>query len=412
MSEPTAGTARTARWTHDDAVAWAESMVEPLSERARETEELRRLPHATIGDCEAVDAFALVSPESVGGHGLGFRSLTEVTRILAHGCVSSSWTISFLMLHNWFVARGPADLQDAVLAGATHAKIPCPLAPTGTAIPVDGGYRITGRWQWATGIMHGNWVMVNTMVDHSASEIVGGEAAGGPPESRFCLLPIDDVEIVDIWHTSGMRGTGSNDVAATDVFVPEEATLLAADLRGDDPPGFAVHPFPWTRYAFTPVLCMVAASPALGGAEAAVDEFRDRAKKRVLPYSLNDKQAESHGTHIRLAEARSTVRAAHLVWQDAIDTICDTYDSGGSIDRADRAPLRLAAAQVVKLSRAAVNTAAEGAGASVYFSDAPLQRIQRDLETLKGHVVYDWDRVAQLAGKLELGIEPGPADML
>lgn len=109
---------------------------------------------------------------------------------------------------------------------------------------------------------------------------------------------------------------------------------------------------------------------------------------------------------------QSTVRAAHLVWQDAIDTICDVYDDGGTIERADRAPLRLAAAHVVKLSRSAVTTASEGAGASAHFLDSPIQRIQRDLETIKGHVVYDWDRVAQLAGKLELGAEPGLTDML
>ena len=395
-----------AGWTHEDAVAWAESMVEPLAARAVEAEELREVPQATIDECDEVDAFALVSPAAVGGHGLGLRTLTDVTRILAHGCVASSWTISFLMLHNWFVARAPADVQDQIFAGATHARIPCPLAPTGTATLVEGGYRITGRWQWATGVMHGNWAMVNTMVDR------GPEFAGQPPESRFCLVPIDEIEVVDVWHTSGMRGTGSNDVVANDVFVPSDRTMLAADLRGDNPPGAALHPAPWIRYAFTPVLCMVAATPALGGAEAAVDDFRDLARDRVLPYSLGDRQVESHGTQIRLAEARSTVRAARLVWQDAIDTICDTYDNGDSISRADRAPLRLAAAQVVKLSRAAVTTAAEGAGASVYFSHVPLQRIQRDLETLKGHVVYDWDRVAQLAGKIELGGEPAPTDML
>jgi len=244
--------------------------------------------------------------------------------------------------------------------------------------------------------------MVNTMVERD----------GGGPESRFCLAPIDGFEIVDVWHTSGMRGTGSNDVACEDLFVPEECTVLAADLRGDNPPGATVHPEPFTSYAFTPVLCMVAASPALGGAEAAVDHFRDLVRDRVLPYSLGERQAEQQGSQIRLAEARATVRAAHLVWRDAIDTICDVHDEGGTIARVDRGPLRLAAAHVVKLSRQPVTIAADGAGASVYFESHPLQRIQRDLETLKGHVVYDWDRTAQLAGKLELGAEPLLTDML
>ena len=391
-------------WTDETAAAWATSMVPALAARAREAEDLRRLPVATIEDCEAVDAFALVTPERRGGHGLGVRALTDVARILSHGCMSTGWTVSFLMLHNWFVARGPAAMQDAVWGDKSNALIPCPLAPTGTATPVEGGYRITGRWSWATGVMHGDWVMVNTLVDR-------GE--GHPPESRFCLAPVDDFEIDDVWHTSGMRGTGSNDVVAADLFVPEHLTMLAADLRGEvPPPGAALHPEPFISYPMTPVLVMVACSPALGGAEAAVQEFRRLAAERVMPYSLGERAVERPATQIRLAEALATVRSARLVWEDALERICDAYDDGGTLTPTERGSIRLAAAQVVKLSCEAVSTASIGLGASSSFLDSPMQRIQRDVETIKGHVVYDWDRAAQLAGKLELGLEPGPTDML
>jgi 3-hydroxy-9,10-secoandrosta-1,3,5(10)-triene-9,17-dione monooxygenase len=391
-------------WTHEDAMTWAESMVPALADRAAQAEQLREVPRETMDECEAVDAFALVVPERSGGHGLEFRSLTEIGRILAHGCMSSAWTVTFLMLHNWFIARGPKEFQDAIWSDKTHAMIPAPLAPTGTARPVDGGYLITGRWQWATGVMHADWVMVNCLIDRGD---------GGPPEGLFCMAPIEDVTVDDVWHTSGMRGTGSNDVVADDLFVPDVLTLAGADLRGDDGvPGAAIHPEPFISYPMTPVLVNVAAAPALGGAEAAVDGFRDIARARVLPYSMGQRQADFAGTQIRLSDARATVRAARLVWRDSIDRLSDTYDSGGQIQREDRGEFRLAAAHVVRLSRSAVNTALEGAGASVYFEDSPLQRIQRDIETIKGHVVYDWDRAAQLAGKLELGAEAAPTDML
>ncbi|MDG2113787.1 MAG: acyl-CoA dehydrogenase family protein [Actinomycetota bacterium] len=388
--------------TDREASAWAESMVPALAARAQETEELREVPQATIDEVTAAGAWGLVMPTEAGGWGLGLRALTDVTRIMAHGCVSSSWTISFLMLHNWFLLRSPQELQDAVLTGRNYALIPCPLAPTGTATPVDGGYEVSGRWQWATGVQHADWVMVNTMVDRD-----------GTPESRFCLAPIGDVEVDDVWHTSGMRGTGSNDVVAEDLFVPEHLSIAAVEFRGDDNPGARLRPDnPFVAYPLTPVLTLIAASPALGGAEAAVDHFRDYLKDRVLPYSAGVKQADQGAAQVRLAEARATVRAARLVWQDTIDQLCDAYDHGRVIEPADRGRFRLATAQVVKLSRQAVNIALEGAGASMYFLDSPMQRTQRDLETIKGHVVYDWDRAAQLAGKLELGFEPGPLDML
>lgn len=387
--------------THDEVVAWAESMVAPLAERAAEAEKRRELPAATIEDAKAAGVFKMVVPTELGGWGLGLRSLTQSSRILAHGCMSSGWTLSFLVLHNWFIARGSRELQNEVFADRSYAMIPCPLAPTGTATAVDGGYELDGRWQWATGVQHGNWAMVSAMTERD-----------GQHQPMFCLAPIEDVEVDDVWHTSGMRATGSNDVVAKGLFVPEHRTMLAAELRGDDPPGARRSNDPFVRYPMTPVLVLVAAGPALGGAEAAVDYFRTYTKSRVLAYSGGDRQAEQPSSQVRLADAVATIRAARLVWQDAIDQVCEIYDAGGQLDRRDRGRFRLAAAHTVRLSLQAVTTVLEGAGASVHFESSPLQRIYRDLLTLKGHVVYDWDRAAQLAGKLEAGLEPSPTDML
>ncbi len=387
---------------HGAAIEWAERMVESLRGRAVETETLRQLPDTTITEALEADVFKMLVPQSLGGHGLDLRTVAQVTRILAHGCMSSAWTISFLTLHNWFIARGPRGLQEAVFAERPFALIPCPLAPTGHADPIEGGYVLNGRWQWATGVQHGDWVMVNSLI----------EREGAVPEGRFCLVPIDEVEIVDTWHTSGMRGTGSNDVVVTDVFVPEVHTVAMADLRGDNPPGALLTDDPFVGFPFTPVLTLVAAAPALGGAEAAVDHYRDYIKGRVLPYSPGDRQVEQPASQIRLAEALATVRAARLMWEDAIDRVTTSSQSGEILGPVDRGRLRLASAYVVRQALHAVDIIVEGAGASVHFMDSPIGRIHRDLVTLKGHVVYDWDRAAQLAGKIEAGIEPALTDML
>jgi len=388
--------------THDDLIAWAEGMVEPLRDRAAEAERIRELPAVTIDDALSADIFRAVVPTDRGGWGLGLRSLTQVPRILAHGCMSSAWTLSFLMLHNWFIARGSRELQDDVFSARGFALIPCPLAPTGTATRVEGGYNITGRWQWATGVQHGDWAMVNTLVHDD----------DGPPQATFCVVPIDDITIEDVWHTSGMRATGSHDVLAKDLFVPERRTIGFADLRGDDPPGATLTADPFVRYPFTPVLCLVASAPALGGAEAAVDLFRNYIRHRVLPYSPGDRQVEQPASQVRLAEAVATVRAARLVWEDALNEVIEVYEAGGVLSRVDRGRFRLATAHTVRLSLQTLSIIIEGTGASVHFADSQIGRIHRDVATLKGHVVYDWDRAAQLAGKLEAGLEPALTDML
>lgn len=388
--------------THDEVLDWARAMVPALAQRAAETERRRELPEATIADALDADLFRMVVPAELGGHGLGLRSLAGSTRILAHGCVSTAWTLSFLVMHNWFVVRAPAALRDEVFAARGFALVPCPLAPTGRALPSTGGFTLTGRWKWATGVQHGDWVMVNAVV----------ELEDGSRQGRFCVVPVDEVEVVDVWHTAGMRGTGSNDVVADGVFVPRERTLTVDELRGDEPPGARLLPDPFVGYPFTPVLALVAAAPALGGAEAALEHFRAYIQDRVLPYSLGDRQAEQPVSQVRLGEALATVRAARLVWDDAIEQLITGQEAGRSPTPAERGRQRLAASHVVRLSLQAVHTITEGAGASVHFVDSPLGRIHRDLVTLKGHVVFDWDRTAQLAGKLEVGLEPGPADML
>lgn len=376
-------------------------MVEPLRGRTAQTEALRELPQATIDDALASGIFKMLVPAERGGHGLGMRSIGEMARILAHGCVSSSWTLFFLVLHNWFIARGPRELQEAVWSDRPFVLMPCPLAPTGSAVPADGGFELTGRWQWATGVQHADWVMVSAMVP--------GQESDGP---RFFVLPIDDVDVIDVWDTSGMRGTGTNDVAVDCVVVPVERSILGSDWGGNSPPGAELSLDPFVRYPMVPVLSLLAATSAVGGAEAAVGHFRDLISTRVLPYSAGERQAANPASQVRLAQAQATVRAARLVWDHAVNDICDTYDSGGIYSAVERGRARLAASHTVRLSIEAVGTVLEGAGASVHFADSPLQRISRDLLTLRGHVVFDWDRTAELAGKLELGFEPASTDLL
>ena len=231
MADTTVGTAPSSiALDNESMLAWATSMVEPLRSRAAAAERERELPAATIEEASAAGFIKLLLPSELGGPGLGLDTVAEATRTLANGCVSSAWTLSFLTLHNWFIARGPRELQTAVFADRGVAHIPCPLAPTGTARPVDGGFVVSGRWEWATGIQHADWVMVNTLIAHD----------DGPPEPRFVVVPRDEVEVDDVWHTSGMRATGSHTVHVEDLFVPRERTISSGDFRSTEPPGAAL----------------------------------------------------------------------------------------------------------------------------------------------------------------------------
>lgn len=387
---------------HRELIDRCEKLVPGLAERAAEAEALRRMPDATVEAASAAELFAMVVPRSLGGLGLGLDTLAQSTRILATGCPASAWTLSFLTMHSWLLARTDPKAHGELFADQPYALAPAPLNPTGRATPVDGGFRLTGRWEWATGVEHADWVLVHAIVDRPDDFA-----------TVFLVLPRSEVTVDDVWFTSGMRATGSNAVNASDVFVPEHRTVPSSAVlemgQGRTPEAAADDGM--AGYPVIPVLALVAAAPALGAAEAAVELFRSRLSERVLAYTLGDKQADQPAARVRLATAIAEVRAARAVWEQALAALAAAVD-GGAPTVADRMDARLAAASTVRLARRAISTVCEGSGASVYSEGSPLQRLQRDVEVLKGHVIFDWDRCTELAGRIALGQDPSPLDMV
>jgi alkylation response protein AidB-like acyl-CoA dehydrogenase len=304
--------------------------------------------------------------------------------------------MSFLLLPAGLVSKFPRAARDELFAAGPAPLASAPLAPTGQLTAVDGGYRVAGRWEWATGVAHGEWVLLHAL------------ELAPRPATRFVVLPRTDVRVDDVWFTAGMRATGSNVVYVDDRFVPAHRTIPARTLLDsvESPDGDGLANVPVAS-----VLCLVASAPALGAAEAAVGLYRERLMQRVLAYSLGDRAAEQPAAQVRLATATSDLAAARCRWNSAIASVAAAAVLGRPSDQL-RVDTRLAAAATVRAARQVIATVCEGAGASVYYVDQPLQRLQRDVETLKGHVVFDWDRTAELAGRFALGHGLRPTDMV
>lgn len=380
-----------------EILAAIDAMVPRLRERAADAEAQRRLPYATLQEAADARYLGMLTPARFGGGAAEIATFLEATRRLATGCASSAWTLSFLSLHAWLLCRFDPRLQEEVFASGPAPRAPAPLAPTGKVTRTDDGYRLRGRWEWATGILHADWVMVTAMDPES-----------GP---RFCVLPRTEVEVEDVWHVAGMAATGSNVVVVRDALVPEHRTLELWRIKMGQTPGEALHAGTNVSWPLGATLALVASTPALGAAEAALDAFSARMKEKLQAYS-GQRQSEVPATHLRLGEGIATVRAARLVWADAIATLERIGPMGAAASIEDLAAIRLAAAHVVRLANQAVDGLAAAAGASASFLASPLQRHLRDLQMIRGHVIFDWDRAAQIGGKVALGIEPTPADLL
>jgi len=377
--------------------------VAALAQRADEAERLRRLPAATISDFKACGLATLLLPARFGGRQAEFSQLLDPVRRMAHGCASSAWTLGFYTLHNWMLSLFDIEAQEEVFASGP-VLAPAPLAPTGRGIVVDGGIRLTGRWSWATGIMDADWVMVGAVID----------GLKGKTESIYpalVALPADETEVVDVWHTAGMRGTGSHDVIVTDVFVPLRRVVSVVDIYSGTAPGSIVHDAATYRWPMVPALALTAAMPVLGAAEKVVELYQERVQERVLAYS-GVAQKDQPAAQIRLGDARVRLRALSALVADTAAGIERIVAAGDRVPRAVRADARAAAAHTVHESRAIIADLLEASGASAQFLSNPLQRAKRDVDIAAGHVVFDYDLSRELSGALSIGAGISPLAMI
>ncbi|MYH15264.1 MAG: hypothetical protein F4149_08820 [Gammaproteobacteria bacterium] len=371
-------------------------LVPLVADHAAQAERERKPVDAVMKAIEDTGAYKFFVPKRYGGFEFSLKSFMEIGMLLGEGCLSTGWVVTFCMEHNWLLGLFNEQAQDEIFGRQPYIIAPGALAPKGTATPVDGGYRISGRWEWGTGVMHADWVMVGAVT-------VGGDPDS--PELCMYLIPRDQVNVLDTWHVAGMVGTGSNDIEVTDVVVPGHLRQNITDMRGGGSPGAELHGSATYRMPMMPVLGLTAAAPAVGAARKAVALFRERLSSRDV-YGTQEKQAQRAMAQARLANAQVAVENAETLLLHIAKQVMDWGESGQRCETEERAHLRLQIATVVRQARDVVRAVVEASGAHAHFLDSPLQRSLRDLHTLSCHTVFDMDVGAELYGRLLLGFSP------
>lgn len=377
--------------THDELLARVDALIPRLRERAGETEELRCLPEETVAELKAAGVFQMLAPAAVGGFGMGLESYVQMVRSLARGCVSTAWTVGHLVEHVWMLARWPQQAQDEVFAAGPAPLAAATGAPPGAAEKVPGGYSITGRWSFASGVMHSDWALL--AVQHGGVRMQ-------------CLVPMADLELLDVWHTAGLRGTGSNDLRAENLFVPAHRALEWSLLAAADNPGSRIHPDPGIHVPMATFLNMVAPAAALGAAEHALEEFRELMMVRKVKQTVEKRQADSPLAQARYTQAYGQVATARLHWDEAVRLVAASFDRQPvAFTDAERARYRLSLGLSGQASAEAVRLILTGSGGSVHRLTHPLQRIQRDVNVLLNHASLTMDPILEQAGRglLDLG---------
>ena len=365
-----------------------------IEENAAKAEQERKPVDAVIEALEETGIFRAFVPKSFEGLEISTQSFIDLGLAVSEACTATGWVTTFYMEHNWMLAQFPEETQRSIFSAQPYVLAPASISPNGRAERVDGGYRITGRWSWGTGVMHADWVLLNGMV--------AGELG---PEPRLFLAPRSAIEVEDVWYCAGMEGTGSNDIIAEDLFIPEarsESLLAMAVGRGS---GTALNTGPRYTHPMLPLLSIAAAIPAVGAARKALALFQERLGGRAL-YGTLTKQAERPSAQILLGQATVSVDSAELL----LRAVADQLDTWGHTEELcppnERARLRLQVAQAVHLCRDTIQNLMKASGAGAHLRSHPMQRVLRDVNTLSCHTVFDMDIGGENYGRLLLGLEP------
>jgi 3-hydroxy-9,10-secoandrosta-1,3,5(10)-triene-9,17-dione monooxygenase len=380
---------------YEQVVAAVRELLPVLRERAQEAEDARRVSEESIKALRQSGFFRLLQPERYGGLEAHPVEFYRAVRLVASACGSTGWVASVLGCHPWQLALFDDRAQREVWGTDEDALVCSSYAPMGRARPVPGGFTFNGRWSFSSGCDHAGWAFLGGLVV---------DDAGAPTDFRTFLLPRADYRIDDVWDAIGLRGTGSNDIAVENLFVPEHRTLSFVDTGKCVCPGQEVNPGPLYRLPFASVFSCSISVPVIGMAAGAYEAYLGHTRERIRA-STGGRAAEDAFNQLRIAEAASRIDAAILQIERNINEEMDLAGAGEKIPFGLRMRVRRDQVNATASAIAAVDRLFESAGGRALRAGTPIQRFWRDAHAGRVHAINDPERALAMFGQAELGLK-------
>ncbi|GHP17436.1 acyl-CoA dehydrogenase [Rhodococcus sp. NKCM2511] len=371
------------------------ALLPELKKGASENERARQLSDDTVDALRRAGAFRVAAPTRFGGLEAGLRTMLDVSAAVAEGDGGASWVTTLSNVNHWALGLFSEQAQAEVYADGPDVIISGVVSPTGVAKPVEGGYRVSGQWPYASASLHSAWCTGGVVIEDEDGSVM---------DQGMALIPRSDYRVDDTWYVAGMRASGSNTVVAEDVFVPEHRML---SMMGAFSGSYVAErtDSAFARSAFGPMLVMVLVGPQLGMGRAALELVRTKAAGKSLAYTVFDRQADSVAFQMMVAEAALKIDTAHLHAYRAADDVMRWADAAEYPDLLSRARVRGDAATALRSINEALNILLDATGAGAFADVNALQRIWRDSNVGARHAVMLPRVSIETYGKALLGVE-------
>ncbi len=373
------------------------TLLPALRARRDETRDNRKLLPEVRGMIRDSGAARLLQPPAYGGEGGPLRSVVDAVSEIGAACGSTGWAVLQYVVHPFMVAQWSREAQDEVWGDDPKNMVAGILIQSlGRYERADGGYRVSGRWPFVTGVDTCDWCIV------SAYE----EGRAGEHEShRHFLLRRDEVEILDTWHALGLRGSGTNDVRLQEFFVPARRALSMEALRGGESPGGHWRETPLYRLPSYPIFGIGISSGAVGIALEMVAEYNEIAKRKGS--IMTEKGVAGFASqHIRFAECKCAVDSARQILRLAGDEIgAIACEEGRLPTLEERARCRALATYAGNVAMDASRAVWDLSGAASVYSSSSLGNLFTDMMVANQHFTQNRDVNFTTYGRMLYGLD-------
>jgi indole-3-acetate monooxygenase len=366
-----------------------------IRKHADEAERERRLSPPVLAALHDAGLLRMCTPRSLGGLEVDPLTRALVIEEISGHDTAAGWTLANPLDWAYLCARLPDAGAEDIYSRGANIVIAAQFGRPMQAIPTSGGYRITGRAPFVSNCHDANWIAT------TAAVMAGDPSqAADAPEVVMAYLPRESCQVIDTWHVLGMRGTGSNDVTVTDVFVPTARTF---PLVPEFTPGSH---YQGSLYRF-PLIGMIASDLPpllLAVARRAIEEVSALAQGKV-PVAASTTLRERASAQAKLAQAEAILRAGRVFLYDTLRETWEATIAGEALSLRHKADVLLAVTHAVQSAVQAVELMHRIAGTSGVYTQSPLERCFRDVQVLRHHA-FGAETRYETVGRMYLGLPP------
>lgn len=344
-----------------------------LYERAEQCKSLGRVPDETIADFHKAGFFKILQSEEYGGYEMDPQVFYAVGLELAKACMSSAWVLGVVAVHNWQMNLFDPQASEDVWGEDPAVLVSSSYAPMGRVTPVDGGFRLSGRWSFSSGCEHCQWVFLGAVVPTE-------DAPWDMQNYSTFLLPREDYTIEENWDVVGLQGTGSHDIVVEDVFVPEHRVhRMREDSNGHKHRNKA----PLYRLAFMQVFSRAVCNASLGAVEGVLENYIEVAKTRVAgPVPMKD---DPNARKIA-ADAKSAIEHMKMMMFSSFDRLMDAARSDTELTLLDRSLFRYETSMVADQCLAISSSMLKAAGSGAIRNSSAMLGRHQDILASQAHI--------------------------